>query len=56
MCLKDVCAEMAGLADLKQIEIHADLATRIIAANRTALHRLFLVLLDNALAVLEPGA
>jgi two-component system heavy metal sensor histidine kinase CusS len=53
--LKDVCAEMAGLADLKQIEIHADLARRTIAANRTALHRLFIVLLDNAVKYTNPG-
>jgi heavy metal sensor kinase len=53
--LENVCAEMASLADLRQIEIRTEIAPRIIEGNRNSLHRLFLVLLDNAIKYSNPG-
>ena len=53
----NVCAEMAGIAETSQIEIQLDAGPfpQIIAANHTALHRLFVVLLDNAVKFSKPG-
>jgi len=58
--LVDVCDEMRSLAELRQIRIETAYgashgATAIVAGNRPALHRLFLVLLDNALKFSRPG-
>ena len=58
--LVDVCDEMRSLAELRQIRIETAYgpshgAAAIIAGNRPALHRLFLVLLDNALKFSRPG-
>lgn len=53
----DVCAEMRGLGELRQIQVTTSLGSgaATIAGNRPALHRLFLVLLDNALKFSAPG-
>jgi heavy metal sensor kinase len=55
--LADVCDEMRSLAQMRQIRIHTALGegAAIIAGNRPALHRLFLVLLDNALKFSRTG-
>ena len=58
--LVDVCDEMRSLAEMRQIRIETAYgpshgAAAIIAGNRPALHRLFLVLLDNALKFSRPG-
>jgi len=59
--LDEVCDEMRSLAEMRQIRIEAayvasqDAAGAIVAGNRPALHRLFLVLLDNALKFSRPG-
>jgi two-component system, OmpR family, heavy metal sensor histidine kinase CusS len=49
--LNDVCSEMRGLAEMRQVHVKTSLGedAAVIAGNRAALHRLFLVLLDNAL-------
>ena len=49
--VRDVCAEMRGLADLRRIRLSASFSAGHgnVAGNRAGLHRLFLVLLDNAL-------
>jgi signal transduction histidine kinase len=55
--LADVCTEVRKLAELRQIRIQpsfGDEAT-VISGNRMALHRLFLVLLDNALKYSRNG-
>jgi len=55
--LADVCDEMRSLAEMRQVrlkDLHGD-GTVIVAGNRPALHRLFLVLLDNALKFSRPG-
>jgi heavy metal sensor kinase len=59
--LVDICDEMRSLAEMRQIRIktafgasHAGAAATV-AGNRPALHRLFLVLLDNALKFSRPG-
>jgi signal transduction histidine kinase len=46
--LQGVIAEMKGLAESRRIEIKPLLSKVTISGNRAALHRLFLVLLDNA--------
>jgi signal transduction histidine kinase len=52
---------MRSLAEMRQIRIQAffgashDDGAAIVAGNRPALHRLFLVLLDNALKFSHPG-
>jgi signal transduction histidine kinase len=53
----EVCAEMRGLGELRQIQVTTSLGdgAATIAGNRPALHRLFLVLLDNALKFSAPG-
>jgi signal transduction histidine kinase len=55
--LQGVCSEMRMLAGLRQIQVKMALGDEaaIIAANRPALHRLFLVLLDNALKYSRTG-
>ena len=55
--LGDLCDEMRGLAEMRQIRINRAYGDRaaIVAGNRPALHRLFLVLLDNALKFSHPG-
>ena len=55
--LTEICDEMRSLAEMRQIRIntlYGDGAA-IVAGNRPALHRLFLVLLDNALKFSHPG-
>jgi len=58
--LTEVCDEMRTLAELRQIRVEADYGASqaegaaIIAGNRPALHRLFLVLLDNAIKFSHP--
>ena len=55
--LADVCDEMRSLAEMRQVRLK-DLQgdePAIVAGNRPALHRLFLVLLDNALKFSRPG-
>ena len=55
--LADVCDEMRSLAEMRQIRVRTAYGDRaaIVAGNRPALHRLFLVLLDNALKFSRPG-
>ena len=55
--LSEVCAEMRSLAEARGIAVKAELGEEAatIAGNRPALHRLFLVLLDNALKYSHPG-
>ncbi len=55
--LADVCNEMRGLAEMRQIRIvHPEECEAMVAGNRPALHRLFLVLLDNAIKFSRPGS
>jgi signal transduction histidine kinase len=56
--VREVCTEMRGLAALRQIRIAGppDEGAAMISGNRPALHRLFLVLLDNALKYSPAGA
>ena len=55
--LRAVCREMAGLAGRRDVEVILTLGPRpaVVAGNRPALHRLFVVLLDNALKFSYPG-
>jgi len=56
--LADVCDEMRSLAQMREIRIRTDVSgdgAAMVAGNRPALHRLFLVLLDNALKFSRPG-
>jgi heavy metal sensor kinase len=55
--LQQVCDEMQGLATQREITLKASLgeAEAVVSGNRAALHRLFLVLLDNALKYSHPG-
>ena len=55
--LGDVCAEMRGIAELRQIRMRPALGDRaaIVSGNRAALHRLFLLLLDNAVKYSRAG-
>ncbi|MGH9593097.1 MAG: sensor histidine kinase, partial [Bryobacteraceae bacterium] len=55
--LRDLCTEIHSLAAMRQVEIKAVLgdAPAIVSGNRAAVHRLFLVLLDNALKYSRPG-
>ena len=55
--VREVCAEMRGLAALRGIRIEEPQAEEaaMISGNRPALHRLFLVLLDNALKYSPAG-
>jgi heavy metal sensor kinase len=54
--LVDVCDEMRGLAEMRQIRVtfQNEAGQAIVAGNRPALHRLFLVLLDNAVKFSRP--
>lgn len=56
--LRDVCAEIRSLAELRQISVEASLGEEaaVISGNRAALHRLFLVLLDNAVKYSRAGS
>ena len=55
--LRDVCAEMHGIAQARRIEIQVAPGDEpaIISANRPALHRLFVILLDNAVKYSRSG-
>jgi two-component system, OmpR family, heavy metal sensor histidine kinase CusS len=53
--LQDVVAEMRNLAEFRRIRIQANLGKVMISGNRPALHRAFLVLLDNALKYSAEG-
>jgi heavy metal sensor kinase len=55
--LHGVCAEIRGLAEVRQVEVVSRLGDEeaIVSGNPAALHRLFLVLLDNALKYSHPG-
>jgi signal transduction histidine kinase len=53
--LEDVVAEMRNLAEFRGIRIKQNLSKEMISGNRAALHRAFLVLLDNALKYSAEG-
>jgi signal transduction histidine kinase len=53
--LEDVLAEMRNLAEFRRIQIKPVLAKVMISGNRPALHRVLLVLLDNALKYSAEG-
>ena len=55
--LSGVCGEMGGLAEALHIRVTTVLGDQaaVISGNRAALHRLFMVLLDNALKYSRPG-
>ncbi|HEY2845899.1 MAG TPA: ATP-binding protein [Bryobacteraceae bacterium] len=59
--LSDVCDEMRSLAEMRRIRINSRQGAEsidrpsMVAGNRPALHRLFLVLLDNALKFSSAG-
>jgi heavy metal sensor kinase len=54
--IQEVCAEMRPLADLRGIRLRVALENgAVIAGNRPALHRVFLVLLDNAVKYSREG-
>jgi signal transduction histidine kinase len=55
--LTEVSEEMRSLAEMRQIGIRTTYGdgAAIVAGNRPALHRLFLVFLDNALKFSHPG-
>jgi signal transduction histidine kinase len=55
--LTDLCTEIHGLAAMRQVEIKTSFGDHpaIVSGNPAALHRLFLVLLDNALKYSRPG-
>jgi signal transduction histidine kinase len=54
--LDEICTQLHGLAEVRQIRIAAELGERaaIVSANRAALRRLFVILLDNALKYSPP--
>jgi two-component system heavy metal sensor histidine kinase CusS len=56
--LAEVTSEVRGLADQRRIQMEVSLGDQaaVIAGNRPALHRLFLVLLDNALKYSPDGS
>jgi heavy metal sensor kinase len=56
--IRTVCSEMQEMADLRQITIRRSMpdAPVFIRGNKPALHRLFLVLLDNAIKYSEPNS
>ncbi|HEY1757255.1 MAG TPA: ATP-binding protein [Bryobacteraceae bacterium] len=56
--LEDVCAELHNLAESRQVRIHSELGrgVAVVAGNRPALRRLFVILLDNALKYSPAGA
>jgi heavy metal sensor kinase len=53
--LQEVLAEMRNLAEFRRITIKPILGNAVISGNRPALHRAFLVLLDNALKYSAEG-
>jgi heavy metal sensor kinase len=53
--LEDVVAEMRSLAEFRGVRIKPVLSKTMISGNRAALHRAFLVLLDNALKYSADG-
>ncbi|HEV2200180.1 MAG TPA: ATP-binding protein [Bryobacteraceae bacterium] len=55
--LREVHAEMASLGDKRQIQVHMSTGQEpaVVAGNRPALHRLFVLLLDNALKYSHAG-
>jgi two-component system heavy metal sensor histidine kinase CusS len=55
--LTDVCTEMRGLAEMRQVGVACRLGDEeaVVSGNPAALHRLFLVLLDNALKYSHRG-
>jgi heavy metal sensor kinase len=53
--LEDVLAEVRNLAEFRRIHIKPILGKALISGNRPALHRAFLVLLDNALKYSAEG-
>jgi len=55
--LRDVCAELRTLAEKREVQIRMGLGeqTGVISANRAALHRLFVILVDNAVKYSRPG-
>lgn len=53
--VRDVLAEVRNLAEFRRIRVHAGLDKVMISGNRAALHRAFLVLLDNALKYSAEG-
>lgn len=53
--LHDVLAEARSLAEFRRIRLRPVLAAVVISGNRAALHRAFLVLLDNALKYSPEG-
>jgi two-component system heavy metal sensor histidine kinase CusS len=54
--VRQACGEMRSLAELRQIRINASYApVAAVSGNPAALHRLFLLLLDNALKFSRPG-
>jgi signal transduction histidine kinase len=54
--LQDVLGEMRNLADFRGVSIRPKLSKVMIPGNRAALHRAFLVLLDNALKYSAEGS
>jgi heavy metal sensor kinase len=54
--LQDVLAEMRNLAEFRRIRVQSKLDKVMISGNRPALHRAFLVLLDNALKYSAEGS
>jgi two-component system OmpR family sensor kinase len=56
--LEETCAEVRGLAELRQIRLRVPMKTEPvpISGNRSALRRLFLALLDNALKYSHRGS
>ncbi|HTA45138.1 MAG TPA: ATP-binding protein [Bryobacteraceae bacterium] len=59
--VSDVTQEIRGIADIRQVRIHKTppddrSGPMLISGNRPALHRLILLLLDNAVKYSRPGA
>jgi signal transduction histidine kinase len=59
--LQDVCTELRGLAEGREVHIRSLLSQEpvgrraVISGNRAALHRLFVILVDNAVKYSRPG-
>lgn len=55
--LRDVCAELRTLAEKREVQIRLALGegAGVISGNRAALHRLFVILVDNAVKYSRPG-
>lgn len=56
-CLRDACKDGQVLAEVKQLKFKKDINARnlLIAGDSQALHRLFLILIDNAVKYTPPG-